>query len=114
MDDDDTETERYEKPVNGWVCFFCGECFTTFGAARDHFGANQFSDAACRIKVGEERGLVMALRKAEAELERYRAEDSDAMRSIYAMEADYAVKLREAEENGYTRGLRDGRAERAG
>ena len=50
----------------------------------------------------------MALRKAEAELERYRAEDSDAMRSIYAMEADYAVKLREAEENGYTRGLRDG------
>ena len=53
-------------PPDGWVCFHCGERFTTVGAARDHFGARPSDMAACKIKVGEERGLVMALRRAEA------------------------------------------------
>ena len=25
-------------PIDGWVCFHCGERFRTEGAARDHFG----------------------------------------------------------------------------
>ena len=72
--------DTYPMPAHGWTCFHCGETFTTPGSARDHFGCEPCADPACRIKVGEERGLVMALRKAEKELERYRVEDSNAYR----------------------------------
>ena len=70
--------DTYPIPADGWTCFHCGEKFTTPGSARDHFGCEPCADPACRIKVGEERGLVMALRKVEAELERYRNEDKKA------------------------------------
>lgn len=66
---------KYPKPKHGWTCFHCGDTFTTPGAARDHFGCEPSADPACKIKVGEERGLVMALRRAEvgkAELEKER------------------------------------------
>jgi hypothetical protein len=53
-------------PKDGWVCFHCGERFTTIGNAEDHFGKRPEITPACRIKLGEERGLVMELRKAEA------------------------------------------------
>lgn len=62
--------DTYNTPPHGWTCFHCGDTFTTPGAARDHFGFNPSSDPACRIKVGAERGLLMALRKAEALLAR--------------------------------------------
>lgn len=52
-------------PAHGWTCFHCGETFTTEGAARDHFGARPEDTAACRIKAGEERGLLATLRRAE-------------------------------------------------
>lgn len=58
-------TGAYPKPASGWTCFFCGETFTTFGAAQDHFGLNSCDKPACQIKAGEERGLVMALRRAQ-------------------------------------------------
>ena len=64
--------ETYLAPPDGWVCFHCGERFTTPGAAEDHFGARPTDTAACLIKVGEERGLVMALRRAEAEVRELR------------------------------------------
>lgn len=62
--------DTYNTPPHGWTCFHCGDTFTTPGAARDHFGFNPSSDPACRIKVGAERGLLMALRTAEALLAR--------------------------------------------
>ena len=52
-------------PAHGWTCFHCGETLTTPGAARDHFGSTPQSIAGCIIKAGEERGLLMALRRAE-------------------------------------------------
>ena len=55
----------YPMPPDGWVCFHCGERFTTPGGAKDHFGSHPTLTAACRIKAGEEMGLVMALRRAE-------------------------------------------------
>ncbi len=58
--------DTYKKPKDGWICFHCGEIFTTVGGAGDHFGAKSSNQVACRIKLGDERGLVMALRKAEA------------------------------------------------
>lgn len=70
---DDSET--YEPPAHGWTCFHCGETFTVWGEARDHFGETQGATAGCLIarvpletgaarEVG--RGLLMALRKKEA------------------------------------------------
>lgn len=58
----------YPIPQHGWTCFHCGETFTTVGGAEDHFGAKPNALAACQIKVGEERGPVMALRRAEARI----------------------------------------------
>jgi hypothetical protein len=55
----------YIKPKDGWICFHCGERFTTEGAARDHFGTTPASTPGCIIKSGDEMGLLMALRNLE-------------------------------------------------
>lgn len=57
----------YPRPAHGWTCFHCGETFTTPGGAQDHFGETPASVPGCLIKLGNERGLLMALRKVEAE-----------------------------------------------
>lgn len=92
---------------DGWRCFFCGEVFTTAVDARNHFGADQMAETACRIKADGEFALLKALRNAEDRLARYVAEDSDILRAMYAMQADHATKVRRAEEQGYARGLAD-------
>ena len=61
----DDETDNYPMPLGGWTCFHCGENFTTYGLARDHFGDQPEDGVACKIKVGEERGLVMELRRVQ-------------------------------------------------
>lgn len=101
-----------------WRCFHRDEVFTTEESARDHFGYTQFADPGCIIdKVAVEeggkpergRGLLMALRKAEAELARYREEDTDLHRAIHRLQGEHATALRREEERGYDRGLRDAR-----
>lgn len=82
------QSDTYPKPAHGWTCFHCGETFMTPGGARDHFGVSPASDLACRIKIGDERGLIMALRKAEAELCHIAAEN-------YALQTDLAIIKRE-------------------
>lgn len=89
-----------------WRCFFCGETFSRPEDAAEHFGAPHGDDAACRIKAHEGH-IVHALRKAQKELARYRAEDSDLMRSILTLEGNNAVAVRRAEEEGYARGVAD-------
>lgn len=69
-------------------------------AARLHFGATPDDQPKCQISAHR-------LRAMEAELRRYRDEDSDLHRQIRSMEADHQVALRRAEEQGYARGLRD-------
>ena len=54
-------------PRDGWVCFHCGERFTTYGAAEDHFGKTPEAKVGCLINT-EERGLLMSLRRAEEEV----------------------------------------------
>ena len=72
-------TEPLYRPVdgNGWRCFHCDEVFYTPGAARDHFGGTPLSVPGCRIKAGEERGLLMELRKLEDEVTQLRLERED-------------------------------------
>lgn len=82
MSDQDTATRLSEERIaeqpnlNSWTCFHCGETFTVWGAARDHFGATPDAMAGCLIRVqfGDERGLQMELRKAEARIEALKAE----------------------------------------
>ena len=55
-------------PSDGWVCFHCGERFKTPGGAADHFGRRPSNTAGCLIKAGEERGLLLEIRRLEAEV----------------------------------------------
>lgn len=67
--------DTYPAPAHGWTCFHCGETFTTPGSARDHFGADPSAQPGCivRVQVGQERGLLVALRQAEALIAELRA-----------------------------------------
>jgi hypothetical protein len=108
------DADTYPKPEHGWTCFHCGETFKTIGGARDHFGFEPSSDPACRIKLGAERGLVMALRKAEMEIADMRQdfanENTEAAKQHYSQASRHQHQLTAAEEAGYERGLSDGRA----
>lgn len=60
----------YPQPKDGWVCFHCGERFKTPGPAELHFGTfPKAQRAGCLIKIqaGDEKGLLMELRKVEEE-----------------------------------------------
>lgn len=61
-----------------------------------------------------ETSILTALRRAQDELGRYRSEDTDLMRALWAMQSDHATELRREEERGYEKGLRDGRLDAAG
>lgn len=115
MSDTNLQGDFYTPPPHGWTCFHCGETFTTAGAARDHFGFDPSFDPACRIKVGEERGLVMELRRVEQKylklLEETCDEGGAVAREFYGLGAKHSIEKRKAEEEGYRKGLRDGRAE---
>ncbi len=106
------ETTQRDRRVH-WRCFHCGDTFTRAQErwAREHFGAAEGEESVCLIRSAGENALLTALRHAQDELARYRAEDSDLMRALWAMQADHAVALRREEERGYEKGMRDVRAE---
>jgi flagellar biosynthesis/type III secretory pathway protein FliH len=95
-----------------WRCFFCDEVFKSYRAAAEHFGRDDSCEAdaaACKI-AAHEGHLVHYIRKLEDELRRYQTEDSDVMRAIMTLEAERQMALRRAEEEGYAKGLQDGRS----
>lgn len=63
-----SERNTYPQPPHGWTCYHCGETFTVWGAAEDHFGKTPQQKPGCLLKVqyGDEMGLLMELRKSEA------------------------------------------------
>lgn len=91
-----------------WRCFHCDDVFTRRQDAVEHFGATEGETPACQIKAHEGH-LIHYIRDLEAQLSRYRQEDSDVMRSIMTLECDQRQALIRAEEDGYAKGLRDGR-----
>lgn len=103
-----------------WRCYFCDEVFKTPGEAGDHFGASLTDKPGClidyrvQVEAGTTtrrgRGLLMALRKAEAELMRYGSEDTDLHRYMHRLQSDHQQALLREEEKGYARGLRDARS----
>ena len=100
-----------------WRCFHCGETFTKAQErwAREHFGATEDETPVCLIRGAGESALLTALRNAQMERDRLRyeacAEDSDMWRSIHSMAADHRQALICAEEEGYAKGLADGRTQ---
>lgn len=104
------DSATYPRPAHGWTCFHCGETFRVPGLAADHFGADPTAQPACQIKAGHERHLVAAIRDAEAQLARYRSEDSDTDRAMARMKSEHSAELQRAEEKGYAAGLSDGRS----
>lgn len=93
-----------------WRCFHCGEVFTSKVDAALHFGSERaMSTPACLIKQEGEFALLTALRNAEERCEQLssRQDDTDVMRAMWSMQTDRARALREEEEKGYARGLRD-------
>ena len=91
-------------PEHGWTCFHCGEHFApTFAgqqAARHHFGDSPTEQPACTIDA-------RAFRAMQDLCARYQSEDTELHREIQRLQADHAVALRRAEEQGYARGLED-------
>ncbi|MFK4259084.1 hypothetical protein [Agrobacterium tumefaciens] len=101
-------------PANGWRCFHCDEVFFTANDARLHFGMDQCSDPACKIKMGAEKSLLVALRRAETELQDAWAaihnENTEAAKAYYAQQSRHGEQLRAAEELGFERGIKDSTA----
>lgn len=106
--------DTYPTPAHGWTCFHCGENFPgTFVGHRDaqrHFGGSIHARAACLTK--QEKGILIALRDAEALLVRYREEDTDLHRAIARLQSEHSTALIREEEKGYNRGLRDADGDR--
>lgn len=84
-----TALDQHAATARAWRCFHCDEVFTTPGAARDHFGG-EGAVAGCLIdrvaleeggKPERGRGLLMALRKAEADREAHAAALKEALDS---------------------------------
>lgn len=94
-----------------WRCFHCDEVFSSRHYAAIHFGADEAATCACVLP--HEQHLVAHIRDLERQLDGYRAEDSNVMRSIMTLEADHRQALIRAEEEGYNRGVRDMTAERS-
>ncbi|UXS01137.1 hypothetical protein [Agrobacterium tumefaciens] len=101
---------KFSRPT-GWRCFHCDEVFTTEQDARLHFGMDQCSDPACKIKLGAEKSLLVALHRAETELQDAWAaihnESTEAAKAYYAQQSRHGEQLRAAEEHGYERAVAD-------
>jgi len=88
----------YPQPEHGWVCYHCGETFTTWGAARDHFGETPEVTTGCllRVQPGEERGLLMTVRRLERDFAILRASNAkqeQALKDIESLAAEHLVAV---------------------
>jgi hypothetical protein len=102
-----------ERIASSWTCFHCGESFTDRSCAAIHFGASESAEPACKIKGDSDHYLVQYIRDLEAQLASYRSETDAITRAWYAKNADHSAALRQAEEGGYNKGVRDMAAEPA-
>lgn len=94
--------ERQSGERGEWRCFHCDETFSTIETAREHFGASQDAEPACKIDIAEYRRL-------EDQQASCRAECCEEAKRYYAMQADHAQALIREEQKGYDKGLADGR-----
>lgn len=93
-------TDWHSSQVTGWRCFHCDAVFTDFNMARVHFGPSYLDRPVCQVDA-------KAMRDLEAELTKYRTEDTALHRQMHAMQAMHQEALRREEERGYSRGVVD-------
>ena len=85
--------ETYKQPEHGWVCFHCGEVFKSVGSARDHFGETPKEVPGCIIKAGNEKGLLMELRRTQKQLEKLKHAATYIKRELDFMREDDLYNL---------------------
>jgi flagellar biosynthesis/type III secretory pathway protein FliH len=96
--------ERVAETRREWRCFHCDEVFTDWGEARNHFGYTpEDGPPSCKTTRGEDSELYHLKRR----LELYQREDTELHRELHAKSAEMAAAVRQAEEQGYARGLQD-------
>src|SRR5690349_17270652 len=93
-----------------WRCFHCDEVFTNTNTASAHFGWGEDRLPGCVEKVnGGELGLLRRVRKLEDQLIEFLTETGAVESYVQSLKADHERALRQAEEDGYNRGVRDAR-----
>jgi BMFP domain-containing protein YqiC len=105
------ETER-DALRNSFKCFQCGEVFTDFIAARNHFGFYPADVPVCRVDGGTAATIYHLRRKIADYQLREETEGAESQLQRAALQGDHARALRRAEEEGYAKGLGDFAAER--
>ena len=99
------EAGRHADRVE-WRCFHCDEVFTEKEAAEAHFGISECATPACKVSPD----LAHVLRMQEEELYKHRQEQTEMGLLYYKFGAEHSTALRKAEQEGYDKGLADGRA----
>lgn len=97
-----------------WRCFHCDEVFTDRASAAIHFGTSEIDEPGCKMLSKGEVELLRDYRDMAARWQRCVSEDCEASRIYHSMSADKETAVRKAEEQGYARGLADGKAVRDG
>lgn len=85
-----------------WRCFHCDEVCTDHESALEHFGMDRHCIPICKVDRAEYRR--MEKRNIEHTLE-----DTELHRALEAKSAEMITAVRKAEEDGYNKGLADGR-----
>lgn len=111
---EETDLSRREaaEEMRVWRCFHCDEVFTDRDEAADHFGVQidgLAEDCACKL-TQDQKGIVHMLREAWDELRSYHQEETRLIHEVEVIVSRHTVALRNEEEKGYERGLRDGPA----
>lgn len=88
-----------------WRCFHCDQVFRSEREAAIHFGSDEAATCACVLP--HEQHLVEHIRDLQRQLDDYRSESDNIMKSIVSLESEHQRALRRAEENGYDKGVRD-------
>jgi len=87
-----------------WRCFHCDQTFNTKGTAAVHFGKLSNATPLCTLSERYHH-LGIYIRKLESELSDYKNEGGDILRAMYAQQHETETMLREAEEQGFMRGI---------
>lgn len=94
----------------GWTCFHCGKHFDNIKCAETHFGTDESRDPGCVEKLkGGDLGLLRRVRELEEQLIPYLSETSAVENYVHGLKDDHGRALIHAEQEGYDKGLRDGR-----
>lgn len=92
-----------------WRCFHCDEVFTDRDSAAEHFGVEPEEQAMCRQVSADDKALLKIIADQAQQLNAYRNESTPADLLYHVFSTRIAQQAITSEEEGYRRGLEDGR-----